>query len=183
MMSLKLGPYQFEPYLEEHTIAERIAELSHELEALEAETKPVFLVIMTGAFIFAADLLRKITFDCEVRFVRVKSYAGTTSTGSFRIERDYLDELTGRNVIIVEDIIDTGRTIQKILQILEVEKVKSIKICTLLSKPEAHEMPMHIDYLGFEIPNEFVVGYGLDYNDRGRNLPEIWRVKADNTVR
>ncbi len=178
MSNITIAPYEFEPFLSASAIDERVAQISAAMTETESENNPVFLVIMTGAFIFAADLLRKISFPCEVRFVRVKSYAGTSSTGVFRIERDYLDELTGRNIIIIEDIIDTGRTIEKILGILAAESVSSIKICSLLSKPDAHEVDMKIDYIGFEIPNEFVIGYGLDYNDKGRNLPEIWKVRG-----
>lgn len=177
MSIVTIPPYEFEPFLSTTTIADRIDQISTSMSLNESENNPVFLVVMTGAFIFAADLLRKISFPCEVRFVRVKSYAGTSSTGVFRIERDYLDELSGRNIIIIEDIIDTGKTIEKIVGILSGESVSSIKICTLLSKPDAHEVPIHIDYVGFEIPNEFVIGYGLDYNDKGRNLPEILKVK------
>ena len=177
MSFLKIENFEFEPYIPASDIEKRVNIVSIELQEKEAETNPVFLVIMTGAFIFAADLLRQVTIGCEVRFVRVKSYAGTTSTGTFRIEEDYLGQLSGRNIIIVEDIVDTGRTIKRIKEILEKEEVASIKICSLLSKPEAHEIEMTIDYLCFEIPNEFVVGYGLDYNDKGRNLPDIWKVK------
>ncbi|HOY15233.1 MAG TPA: hypoxanthine phosphoribosyltransferase [Saprospiraceae bacterium] len=177
MTTLKIDDYIFEPYIDRKQISERARDIAAEMTNAEFDKKPVFLVIMTGAYVFAADLLRLLNFTCEVRFIRVKSYAGMQSTGHFQIESDRLENLEDRNVIILEDIVDTGRTITKIKEVLATKSPKTIKICSLLSKPSAHLSPIDIAYLGFEIPDEFVIGFGLDYNDQGRNLPDIWKVK------
>lgn len=177
MTTLKIDDYIFEHYIDRLKISERTKVLANEMAQAEFDKKPVFLVIMTGAYVFAADLLRLLDFTCEVRFIRVKSYAGMQSTGHFQIESDRLENLEDRNIIILEDIVDTGRTITKIKEVLATKNPKTIQICSLLSKPSAHLSPIDIQYLGFEIPDEFVIGYGLDYNDQGRNLPDIWKVK------
>ncbi|MBN1651801.1 MAG: hypoxanthine phosphoribosyltransferase [Bacteroidales bacterium] len=137
---------------------------------------PLFLVVLNGAFMFASDLLKKVTIDCEISFVKLSSYSGTESTHVVR-ELIGLDEvLTDRYVIVVEDIIDTGITMENTIQKLKHLQAADVKIATLLFKPKAFQKAYNIDYIGLEIPNGFIVGYGLDYDGLGRNLPDIYKV-------
>lgn len=137
---------------------------------------PLFLVILNGAYVFAADLLKKITIPCELSFVKMSSYIGTKSTSVVR-ELIGLDEvLTGRTVVIVEDIIDTGITMGVTTEKLKKLGAEDVKIASLLFKPDAFKMNYPIDYIGIKIPNDFIVGYGLDYNGYGRNYPEIYKI-------
>ncbi|MCD6090835.1 MAG: hypoxanthine phosphoribosyltransferase [Bacteroidales bacterium] len=137
---------------------------------------PLFLVVLNGAFIFASDLLKKVTINCEISFVKLSSYSGTESTHIVR-ELIGLDEiLTDRYVIVVEDIIDTGITMENTIQKLKHLQAADVKIATLLFKPKSFRKNYNIDYIGMEIPNGFIVGYGLDYDGLGRNLPDIYKV-------
>ena len=137
---------------------------------------PLFLVVLNGAFVFAADLLRNVKMDCEVSFVKLSSYVGTQSTNTVR-ELIGLDKaLTGRTVVIVEDIIDTGVTMEHTLPKLKDLGAEDVKIATLLFKPEAFKKSYKIDYIGIKIPNDFIVGYGLDYDGFGRNYAEIYKI-------
>jgi len=176
MDEMRYGDLTFKPYINAEAIAFKLRDLAEEINTNEANSNPVFLVIMTGAYVFAADLLRQINVDCDIRFVRVKSYIGMESAGELRLEEDFLVNLEGRNIILVEDIVDTGNTVHKLIQYLNKMDVISVKTCTLLSKPSAHRLRVNIDYLGFEIEEQFVIGYGLDYNDKARNLPDIWQL-------
>ncbi len=138
--------------------------------------RPLFLIVLNGAFMFASDLLKKINIDCETSFVKLSSYSGTTSTHVVR-ELIGLDEvLTDRDVIVIEDIIDTGITMENTIQKLKHLQAKDVKIATLLFKPNAFQKDYAIDYVGIEIPNDFIVGYGLDYDGLGRNLPCIYKI-------
>lgn len=138
--------------------------------------KPLFLVVLNGAFMFASDLFKKLTIECEVSFVKLSSYSGTSTTHVVR-ELIGLDEaLTDRNVIVVEDIIDTGITMENTIQKLKHLQAADVKIVTLLYKPLAFQKDYAIDYIGIEIPNDFIVGYGLDYDGLGRNLPDIYKI-------
>jgi hypoxanthine phosphoribosyltransferase len=138
--------------------------------------RPLFLIVLNGAFMFASDLLKKITIDCETSFVKLSSYSGTTSTHVVR-ELIGLDEaLNDRDVIVIEDIIDTGITMENTIQKLKHLQAKDVKIATLLYKPNAFQKDYAIDYVGIEIPNDFIVGYGLDYDGLGRNLPCIYKI-------
>lgn len=135
---------------------------------------PLFLVVLNGAFMFASDLFKKINIDCEVSFVKLSSYVGTKSTNTVR-ELIGLDRvLTGRTVVVVEDIIDTGITMAHTLPLLKKLEAKEVRIATLLFKPDAFQKDYHIDYVGIKIPNDFIIGYGLDYDGLARNLPEIY---------
>lgn len=137
---------------------------------------PLFLVVLNGAFMFASDLLKKVTIDCEISFVKLSSYSGTSTTHVVR-ELIGLDEaLTERNVLVVEDIIDTGITMENTIQKLKHLQAADVKIVTLLYKPLAFQKEYSIDYIGMEIPNDFIVGYGLDYDGLGRNLPDIYKI-------
>ena len=129
---------------------------------------------MNGAFVFAADLLREITIESEITFMRMKSYSGTQSTGVVKIIHGLDEDIKDRTVIVVEDIIDTGFTMQRIINQLKEREPKQVKIATLLFKPKALKCDVHVDYAALEIPNDFIVGYGLDYDEQGRNLKDIY---------
>jgi hypoxanthine phosphoribosyltransferase len=141
-----------------------------------AGKKPLFLGILNGSYMFAADLSRAITIDCEISFVKLSSYKGKGSTGDVQTVLGLDIELTGRHIIIVEDIIDTGTTLSRFLGALEKENPASIALCCCFFKPEALKYPLSIDYCGFEIENRFIIGYGLDYDGLGRNLPSIYQI-------
>lgn len=161
-------------------------EIRHEVKRLAAEIErdtegctPVFLCVLNGAFVFAADLLRCIPKDCEVCFVRLASYEGTSSTGTVKNIMGLNMDVKGRDVIIIEDIIETGRTMQAMKKILAGHEAKSVNIATLVSKPAKLETNINIRYCGFKMKaTDFIVGYGLDYNGLGRNLPDIY-IAAD----
>lgn len=141
-----------------------------------ADKNPLFLVVLNGAFMFASDLMKKITIPCEISFVKLSSYVGTQTTSTVR-ELIGLDEvLHDRSVVIVEDIIDTGITMGVTTDKLKKLEAKEVKIATLLFKPKAFQRDYKIDYIGIEISNDFIVGYGLDYDGNGRNLPEIYKI-------
>ncbi|HHN47825.1 MAG TPA: hypoxanthine phosphoribosyltransferase [Bacteroidales bacterium] len=137
---------------------------------------PIFLIILSGAFVFAADLLRKVKLDCDVTFVRLSSYSGTQSTEKIRELLGMNEVLKDRTVIIVEDIIDTGHTMDDMIHKIRNLEAREVKIATLLLKPAALRKDLKIHYVGIEIPNDFIVGYGLDYDGFGRNLPDIYKV-------
>jgi hypoxanthine phosphoribosyltransferase len=153
-------------------VAERI---NHDM----ADKNPLFLAVLNGSFIFASDLLREITIPCEISFVKLASYAGTTSTGKVTEVIGINENLAGRHIIIVEDIVDTGRTMQRMIETLGTRNPASVHICTLLVKPEKLEVDLNIEYAALEIPNEFIVGYGLDYDGIGRNYKSIYVVKEN----
>ncbi len=137
---------------------------------------PLFIVILNGAFMFASDLMKKITLDCEVSFVKLSSYAGTSSSQNVKKLIGINEELHGRSIIIVEDIIDTGLTMEKLIADIQKLQPESIRLATCLFKPNAFQKSYPIDYVGIEIPNDFIVGYGLDYDGYGRNYPEIYKI-------
>ena len=139
---------------------------------------PLFIAVMNGAFLFAADVMREITIlNSEISFIKLSSYSGTESTGKVNELVGISDDISGRNIVILEDIIDTGITLEKVITLLEKKNVANIEIATLLFKPDSYTKDIHIDYIGKEISNDFVVGYGLDYDEIGRNLPHIYKLK------
>lgn len=142
---------------------------------LEGE-KPLFLAVLNGSFVFAADLMREITTPCEITFVRLSSYSGTSTTGQVKQLIGLNESLEGRTVVIVEDIIDSGLTMKELLHTLSAYKPKDIRIASLLVKPGNLKVDLDINYRCFDIPNDFIVGYGLDYDGEGRNLPDIYTV-------
>jgi len=155
--------------IEVHKLAARIN------EDLEGQN-PLFLCVLNGSFIFAADLLKKVNIDCEISFIKLASYQGTSSTGDVRTVLGLDGEIKDRTIVIIEDIVDTGNTIVALVEQLNLFSPKDIKIATLLFKPDAYEKDIHIDYIALEVPNEFLVGYGLDYDGMGRNLESIYSV-------
>jgi hypoxanthine phosphoribosyltransferase len=173
---IEVGDLSFIKYITAEKIEEKIEEIADAIREDYHEKYPMFLVVMNGAFIYAADLIRKLDFPCELNFVRIKSYHGTSSTGKIDIYMPPNLELKGRHLIIVEDIIDTGNTMSAFIPELESFGPESIKLSSILVKPEAHLHDIKTDYPGFIIPNKFVVGYGLDYNGMGRNLKDLYQL-------
>jgi hypoxanthine phosphoribosyltransferase len=174
MSRVKIKDKTFETSISETEIKQRIREVAARINKDMAGKNPLFLSVLNGAFIFTADLLREITVPCEVSFVKLASYQGITSTGKVHEVLGINEDLTGRSVIIVEDIVDTGRTMKQMIESLGTRNLGSVDICTLFVKPDKLEEPLDIKYSCFSIPNEFIVGYGLDYDQQGRNLKDIY---------
>lgn len=164
----------FEPYLYRDDIWEKVQEIGRQIEADYIDKDPLFIGVLNGAFIFAADLFRVIDIHAEVSFIKLSSYEGTESTGKVLRVIGLNDNIKDRHIVIVEDIVDTGKTMVELLSIIKEKQPASVKIASFLSKPEARTHEVSIDYLGFEIPDKFVVGYGLDYDGVGRNLTHIY---------
>ncbi|HRX30468.1 MAG: hypoxanthine phosphoribosyltransferase [Bacteroidales bacterium] len=144
-----------------------------------SEETPIFLSILNGAFMFTADLVKRVSFPCQISFIKLSSYKGTKSTGNVNELIGLNENIEGRSVIIVEDIVDTGITLSKLFAELSKLNPKVIKVATLLYKPDAYKGTIPIDYIGKSIPNEFIVGYGLDYDGIGRNLPDIYTLISE----
>ena len=161
------------PYAE---IDAAIGRIAGELQRDMTEARPLFVAILNGAFMFAADLLKKIDFPCEISFIKVASYAGIQSTGSVRELIGFDEDVSGRTIVLLEDIVDSGLTIARVLEQLKEKGARDVKIAALLFKPEAFQADYAIDYVGMEIPNDFIVGYGLDYNRHGRNYRDIYKI-------
>jgi len=168
----------FEPYLKEAAIQEKITALAIELNKEYAGKRPLFLSILNGSFLFTADLFKQITIEAEVSFIKLASYKGTSSTGNVITAIGLDVNVKDRHIIILEDIIDTGKTLHHYLPQLESLQPASVKIAVLLDKKEALQYPVKVDYACFEIPNKFVVGYGLDYDGLGRNSKDIYQLQA-----
>lgn len=167
----------FVPFIESAILQERIKTLAQEINKDYAGKNPLLIGVLNGSFMFVADLFKSIDIECEITFIRVSSYQSTESTGKVKQILGLKEEIQNRDIIIVEDIVDTGMTMQEILGQLASQKPASIKIMTMLFKPEALKVPLKLDYVGFEIENKFVVGYGLDYDGFGRNLDAIYVLK------
>ena len=177
MKDIKLHDKTFEIYIPETEIAKIVLNIADQINNSGIE-KPLFIAVLNGSFLFAADVIRKITIpNSEISFVKLASYEGPESTGKVNELIGLNQDLKGRNVIILEDIIDTGNTLTTLTQMIEKKEISSLKIATLLYKPEAYTKEISIDYIGKSIPNKFVVGYGLDYDEIGRNLPHIYKLK------
>lgn len=176
MSTIKLKDKSFELSIPEEKIKASIDRVANEINSDLKGEVPVFLVILNGAFMFASDILKRIDFDCEVSFVKLASYKGTESTKSIKKLIGVNEDLKDRTVVILEDIIDSGITLECMLEQLSELKPKSVKIATLLFKPKAFIKNYRIDYVGLEIPNDFIVGYGLDYDGLGRNLNDIYKI-------
>lgn len=158
-------------------IQQRILEIATEINREYAKMKPLFLGVLNGAFLFAADLFKHVNHDCEISFIRVSSYAGTETTGQVKSVIGLNMEIEGRHLIIVEDIVDTGDTMNFLLNELDKHKPASVRIATLVFKPDALRNQLNLDYVGFRVPTDFLVGYGLDYDGLGRNLNSIYVLK------
>ena len=176
MPTLKVHDKEFVPYITAAQLEEQVNRVAAEINKDYENKKPLFIAILNGAFIFAADLFKKINVESEICFIKLASYKGVKSTGKVITAIGLDAELYGRDVIIIEDIVDTGKTLSQFLPQLEHHHPSSLKIATLLHKPDAMVHPIKIDYLGFTIPNKFVLGYGLDYDGLGRNIKEIYQL-------
>jgi len=178
MNRIKLHDLSFVPFLSKLEIQEQVTRLGKEIAHKHASNCPIFICILNGAFVFAADLMRAANIDSEIAFMKLSSYEGTSSTGIVKTVLDLNISIENRHIIIVEDIVDTGHTMKALLPMLAKKSPASISIATLLLKPDALQYPdLKLDYVGFEIPSKFVVGYGLDYDELGRNLEEIYQLK------
>lgn len=176
MPAIKLHDKTFDTYLSEEEIQEKIRQIAVRLNHDYKDKKPLFVPILNGSFMFAADLFKYLTIDAEISFIKLASYKGMKSSGNVITAIGLDMDLFDRDVIIVEDIVDTGKTLHEFLPKLDHQQPKSLKIAALLYKPDAVQYPLKIDYLGFSIPNKFVVGYGLDYDGLGRNYKEIYQL-------
>ncbi len=176
MSVIKVHDKSFEIWLSEETIVQRIKELAEEINNDYVGKRPLFIAILNGSFMFAADLFKYLNIEAELCFIKLASYKGMKSSGNVVTSIGLEDDLFGKDVIIVEDIVDTGKTLHNFLPKLIHQQPRSLKIVTLLHKSEATEYPLQLDYVGFDIPNKFVVGYGLDYDGLGRNLKEIYQL-------
>ncbi|MFI5172617.1 MAG: hypoxanthine phosphoribosyltransferase [Chitinophagales bacterium] len=172
---MQIHDKQFSLFIPADEIHARIAELGASLTLRYSTRNPVFIVVLNGAFVFAADLLRNFNGECELYFTRIRSYAGTTS-GDIKDFTGFDESLANRHVIFIEDIIDTGKTIYYLLAEIKKYRPASITTVALLQKTIMRSFETSADHIGFEIPDEFVVGYGLDYDGLGRNLKDIWKV-------
>lgn len=174
METIQIGDKKFRKTMSGDEIRARIAVVAERINNDMAGKNPLFLSVLNGAFIFTADLLRMITIPCEVSFVKLASYQGITSTGRIKEVIGINEDLTDRNVVIVEDIVDTGLTMKRMLETLGTRHPASVHICSLLVKPENLREKLDIEYTVMSVPNDFVVGYGFDYNQHGRNLPDLY---------
>ena len=162
----------------EEQLEQRVCELAAQIDRDYAGKEPLLVSVLRGSFVFMADLVRHITLPCTVDFMAVSSYgSGTTSSGQVKIIKDLSEQIEGKDVIVVEDILDSSNTLSYLLKLLEARHPASIRLCTLLDKPERRTKPVAVQYSGFTIPDEFVVGYGLDYDEKYRNLPYIGILK------
>lgn len=167
----------FRMSIPEADILREVDRVAAELNRDMAGANPIFLCVLNGAFMFAADLMKRVTMPCEISFVKLSSYAGTQSTGDVRQLIGLSDSLRGRNVVIVEDIVDSGLTMLRLLDLVREHEPRDVRICSLLVKPDKLKVDLHVDYVAMEIPNDFIVGYGLDYDGMGRNLPSIYTLE------
>lgn len=177
MASVKIKDKVFNLSIPEETIIGQVKRVAAEINRDLADSNPIFLCVLNGAFMFAGDLMKHVNIPSEISFVKLSSYSGTESTGRVKQLIGLSDTLKGRTVVIVEDIVDTGLTMLRLLDLIREHEPKEVRICSLLVKPDKLKVDLHIDYVAMEIPNEFIVGYGLDYDGQGRNLPAIYTVE------
>jgi hypoxanthine phosphoribosyltransferase len=176
MATITVHDKQFETYLSDEVIQEQVKKIAEQINKDYAGKRPLFIAILNGSFMFASDIFKQLSLEAEICFIKLASYKGMKSSGKVVSTIGLEEDIFGKDVIIVEDIVDTGKTLHHFLPKLLHQQPKSLKIATLLHKPEATEFPLTLDYVGFSIPNKFVVGYGLDYSGLGRNLKEIYQV-------
>ena len=174
MSTVKIKDKTFEVSLPEAQIKARIKELAQQMSRDLEGKNPLFLGVLNGAFIFAADLMREMTIPCEISFVKLASYQGTTSTGTIKEVIGINEDLSGRTVVIVEDIVESGLTIKRMMEQLGTRNPASVQVCTLFFKPDRLKEDLKLDYVAFSIPNDFILGYGLDYDQQGRGLKDIY---------
>ena len=168
-----------EVLISEEEIERHVAEIGRQISRDYADKNPIFVGVLKGCFIFMADLMRHVTVNCTMDFMSVSSYRGTTSTGAVKINKDLNEDIEGRHLILVEDILDSGITLNYLKNYLSVRRPASIRVATLMDKPARRKADIYADYSCFEVPDAFVVGYGLDYNENYRNLPYIGILKPE----
>ena len=174
MSTIKIHDKVFRTSYSEAEILQHVKAVADRLNKDMEGKNPLFLAVLNGSFIFAADLMRMITIPCEISFVKLASYQGTLSTGKVKEVIGINEDITGRTVVIIEDIVESGLTMKRMIDTLGTRNPEAVHICTLLLKPEKLEVNLNVEYAAMEIPNDFIVGYGLDYNQQGRNLREIY---------
>lgn len=176
MNIVKIKDKTFKMSIPEADILKSVKAVADKINHDMADKNPLLLAVLNGSFMFAADLMRMINVPCEISFVKLSSYQGTASTGNVKQLIGLNDSLKGRTVIVVEDIVESGVTMKQMLGMLQEKEPESVHICTLLLKPECLQVPLDIEYVAMEIPNDFILGYGLDYDQQGRNLRDIYTV-------
>ena len=174
---IQIHDKHFVPFISAEDIDAVLTKMALKAEEDHKGEIPVFIGVLNGSFMVVSDFVKKYTQPCEVSFVKLSSYEGTTSTNQVKQLIGLNQSLEGRSVVVIEDIVDTGNTVAELKKIFEGHNVKQLKIATLFFKPEAYKQDIALDYVGFEIPNKFIVGYGLDYDELGRNLPEVYQVQ------
>lgn len=176
MSVIQIKDKRFKTFIPEEQIMKEVARVADEINRDLSGTNPLFISVLNGSFMFTADLMKHLTMPCEVSFVKLASYEGTSSTGKVKELVGLGDDITGRTVVIVEDIVDTGLTMKQLVETLRARSPKDIKIATLLVKPDKLKVELDINYVAMNIPNDFIVGYGLDYDGLGRNYRDIYTV-------
>ncbi|MDT0607903.1 adenylate kinase [Croceitalea rosinachiae] len=179
---IKIHDKLFKPYLSEAQILKAVKKIAQEIALDYKDVTPIFVGVLNGSFMFVSDFLKEYQYPCEVSFVKLSSYQGLTSTGIVETLLDVSEDIEGRSVIILEDIIDTGRTLQQLVNLFSTTNVKEFKIASLFYKSEIYNGEYTIDYVGLEISDDFIVGYGLDYNELGRNLREVYQLNHTNMI-
>ena len=179
MSRVKIKDNTFETSMTEAEIKQRVKELAQQMSRDLEGKNPLFLAVLNGAFIFAADLMREMTIPCEISFVKLASYQGTTSTGTIHEVIGINEDLSGRAVVIVEDIVESGLTIKRMMEQIGTRHPASVQVCTLFFKPEQLKEDLKLDYVAFSIPNDFILGYGLDYDQQGRGLKDLYTLVTE----
>lgn len=179
MNEVKIHDKTFRILIDARKIQDRVKQIASEINAEYNGKRVLFLGVMNGSFLFAADLFKNINLECEISFIRVSSYSGLESSGKMKSVVGLNTDIKDRHVVIIEDIVDTGDTMKYLLEELNSKQPATVKIATMVFKPEALKHPLKPDYVGFEVPPEFLVGYGLDYDGLGRNLNDIYILKED----
>jgi hypoxanthine phosphoribosyltransferase len=174
---IQLHDKQFNPFITAKEIAFAIEEMASQIADDFADEVPVFVGVLNGSFMVVSDFMKSYKKNCELSFIKMASYEGMTSTDEVKELIGLNQDLSGRSVVVIEDIVDTGNTIEELKTLFKGQNVKHFKIATLFFKPDAYKKNIKIDYIGIRIPNEFIVGFGLDYNGLGRNLPEVYKLK------
>lgn len=177
MHAIQVLDKEFVPFISAAELDRKIQEIADSINEAYIDKHPLFIAVLNGSFIFASDLFKKITIPAQISFIKLASYKGTTSSGNVITAIGLDESLKDRHIILLEDIIDTGKTLSEFLPQLRNQAPASLKIATLLTKPDALKYDVHADYIGFEIENRFVLGYGLDYDGYGRNIPELYQLK------
>ncbi|XLS30999.1 adenylate kinase [Flavobacteriaceae bacterium M23B6Z8] len=179
---IKLHDKHFKPYISAQQIDAAVQKIALEIAEDFKDEVPIFVCVLNGAFMFASDLLKHYPYPCEISFVKLSSYKGLSSTGIVKTLLDVSPKVTGRSVVIIEDIIDTGRTLKELIHMFSDSNVKEFKVASMFYKESVYSGEYNIDYVGMKIPNDFIVGYGLDYNELGRNLPEVYKINTNKNM-